>query len=246
MVHVFFLAPFLYNFYNESMIYLLLGNKNERKIAVQEICKQQNIETNQVQNLYEHSFKEVSFENLIPVFTGLFNQRECYVIHGAVRDLGIKSLLKDYSRTEHIVIFSEETLLKKDRTLFEKNNVEIREFEKEQKAEVKKYNTFALADVLGQRDKKNLWLGFRDAIKLVSAEEIHGILFWQLKNLLLVKTSSENPGLNPFVYRKNQSYAGNFSEDEIRNLMQQMTKIFHKRETYSTLEIELEKIILVI
>lgn len=226
------------------MIHLLTGNKKERKDFIKNICEQQGIDISTTQNLYSNDFKEVSFENTIPVYTGLFAERECFVVHDAVRDLAIKTILKNYSETDHILIFSEETILKKDLTSFEKIGADIKQFEKEQKIESQKYNTFALADLLGTRDKKNLWLGFREATSTVSAEEIHGILFWQIKNLALVKTSNTNPGMSPFVYSKNQSFINNYTLAEIQDLAADMTKMFHTRDTYSTLEIDLEKVIL--
>lgn len=226
------------------MIYLLAGNKKERKDFVRELCTQQGLDMEKIQNFYEGDFDNKSFEEIIPVNTGLFDERECFVIHDLVRDLKIKSILKDYSDTSHLIIFSEETILKKDLTSFEKAGVIVQQFEKEQKIDVKKYNTFDLADLLGRRDKKNLWLGFREAISQVSAEEIHGILFWQLKNLALVKNSNRNPGMSPFVYNKNQSFINNFSIEEIYSLSDIMVRVFHNRDTYSTLEIDLEKLIL--
>ena len=227
------------------MIHLLTGNKKERKNSITDICIQQGIKTGKVQHFYVDDFRDINFENSIPLNTGLFGERECFVFHESVRDLALKTILKNYSETEHILIFSEDSILKKDLTIFEKIGAGIQQFEKEQKIESAKYNTFALADLLGARDKKNLWLGFREAIGSgISAEEIHGIMFWQIKNLALVKTSSTNPGMSPFVYSKNQSFVNNYSLAEIQNLAGKMVKIFHTRDTYSTLEIDLEKIIL--
>jgi len=226
------------------MIYLLVGNKKERRDFIKNLCSEKNISENSIHHLYDNSFKELSFQNLVPVNRGLFSETELFVFHECVRVLDIKNILKEYSETEHNLFLLEDSILKKDLTTFQKSEVTIHQFEKEQKNETKKYNTFALADLLGRRDKKNIWLGFREAITQVSAEEIHGILFWQIKNLALVKTSTTNPGMNPFVYKKNQSFVNNYSEGELKILSQKMTRMFHKRDSYSTLEIELEKFIL--
>lgn len=226
------------------MICLLTGNKKERKDFAAEICVQQGLDAGKTQHFHTDDFKDQKFENIIPLNTGLFDERECFVFHNLVRDVVNKTLLKNYAETKHILIFSEDSILKKDLKNFEAIGAGIHQFKTEEKKESKKYNTFALADLLGARDKKNLWLGFRDAIATVSAEEIHGILFWQLKTLALVKTSSSNPGLNDFVYRKNQSFVANYTLEEIKHLAGEMIKIFHTRDTYSTLEIDLEKIIL--
>jgi len=59
--------------------------------------------------------------------------------------------------------------------------------------EIKKdvFNIFSLTDELGKRNKKRLWIEFwkaRYAGK--EAEEIHGVLFWQIKSMLLAKCYS--------------------------------------------------------
>ena len=226
------------------MIHLLTGNKKERKDFIQNICKQQGLHSEQTQYLYADSFREQSFESLIPMNTGLFDERECFVIMDAVRDLPIKTILKKYDDTEHILIFSENSLLKKDLTVFEKINAQITEFSKETEDKKERYNTFTLADLFGARDKKNLWLGYRQAIDSgISVEEIHGILFWQLKNLALVKNGNTEK-LSPFVLKKNESFVQNWTLEEIQNSVSELTKMYHMRDTYSTLEIDVEKLIL--
>ncbi|MCA9351664.1 hypothetical protein KC929_02705, partial [Patescibacteria group bacterium] len=80
-----------------------------------------------------------------------------------------------------------------------------------------------------------------------SPEEIHGILFWQVKNLALVQSSSgQVPGMNPFVYRKTSGFVKNFTQAEIKDIARSLDNMFHNRDTYSTLDIELEKLILAI
>ena len=70
------------------------------------------------------------------------------------------------------------------------------------------------------------------------------ILFWQMKNLALVKTSKTNPGMNNFVYTKNVGFAKNFSKMDLLKINAQLVRMFHERDSYSTLEIEIEKMIL--
>jgi hypothetical protein len=165
-------------------------------------------------------------------------------LHNVTRDISLKTILKDYASTEHIVIFSEDGVLKKDKDIFEKIGAQVKEFTKEEKKEEKKFNSFALADFLGEKNKKNIWLTFREAMENgESPESIHGILFWQVKNLALLKAGDTN-GMSSYVARKNEVFARLWTEREIQNLASQLTKIYHTRDTYSTLEIEIEKIIL--
>ncbi len=226
------------------MITLITGNKTEQKKHIQKLCEQQNISYEQVRHFYADDFKERSFENLIPLNTGLFGERECFVFHDIVREIPLKTLLKNYADTEHILIFLEESVLKKDRSAFEKVGAEIQEFAKVIEEKKETFNTFALADLLGKKDKKNLWLAFRGAVeKGESPESIHGILFWQMKNLALVK-NGDTKGMSPFVLRKNFVFAQNWTREAIQNFSSQLVRIYHQRDTYSTLEIEMEKMIL--
>ncbi len=228
------------------MIILTIGQKNKRKAYIVELCEQQGVDYAQVQHFYADDFEEQSFESRVPVNTGLFGERECFVFHNVVREISLSKILKQYTDTEHILIFSEDSVVKKDREAFQKHKAHIKEFEKEEKEETKKYNTFALADLLGEKNRKKLWLAFREAVDAgVSAEEIHGVLFWQLKNLALVKQRATRE-MNAFVLRKNEVFAQKWTLEEIQNLANHFTKIYHNRDTYSTLEIEIEKLILLL
>ncbi len=226
------------------MIILTTGQKNKRKAYIIELCEQQGVDYAKAQHFYADDFEEQSFESRVPVNTGLFGERECFVLHNVARELFLAKVLKHYADTEHLLIFSEDSVVKKDRETFQKYHAHIQEFEKEEKKEAKKYNTFALADLLGEKNKKKLWLAFREAVESgVSAEEIHGVLFWQLKTLALVKRGATD-GMNDYVVRKNEVFAHYWTSKEIQTLANHFTKIYHQRDTYSTLEIEMEKLIL--
>ena|SRR3989344_5218657 len=55
-----------------------------------------------------------------------------------------------------------------------------------------KFNSFLLANAFGGGDKLNLWIYFRLAIeKGVSLEELVGILFWKMKDMLIKKNFSK-------------------------------------------------------
>jgi hypothetical protein len=65
--------------------------------------------------------------------------------------------------------------------------LEIKSFElpKEKK---EKFNNFLLANAFGAKDKLNLWIYFRQAMdKGVGMEELIGVLFWKIKDMILKK-----------------------------------------------------------
>ena len=223
------------------MIYLVVGNKIERQTQIQNLCV--SVPGN-LHHLYDNDFTSASFQDRVPVDTGLFGAVEGYVIHDSIRGLDTNVIFNQYKKTDHIIIFSEDTVLKKIRTDAEKYAIAVIECGTEKKDPTPRFNIFSLADALGERNKKKLWLLFRESIMTASPEEIHGILFWQMKNISLVKTSSGNPGMNGFVFNKTKRFADNFSKKEILALNTQLIDMFHQRDIYSSLEIELEKMIL--
>ncbi len=223
------------------MLYLLHGKSEQRKEFIRNLTTELSLTP---QHIYDNDIQSVEIENLVSVQTGLFGDKEMYVIHSLARTLDIKNLLEGYAESDNIFIFSEDTVTKPITKTFEKYNATIQDFGKEEKIKKNDFNMFSLTDALGARDKKNLWLLFQDALKNGSPEEIHGILFWQIKNLALVKTSQTNPGMNPFVYKKTSGYAAKFTLEEIQKMARDLVHMFHNRDTYSTLDIELEKFIL--
>ena len=223
------------------MIYLFHGKSESRKQSIRILAEEISVTP---QHIYDNDLKDQDIDTLVSVQTGLFGDKEMYVIHDLARALDIKKLLPEYAESDNIFVFSESTVTKPILKAFEKNTATIEDFGKELKQKKQEFNIFSLTDALGARDKKNLWLLFREAVETKSPEEIHGTLFWQIKNLALVKASSSNPGMNPFVYQKTSLYAAKFSEQEIQNMARDLIHMFHNRDTYSTLDIELEKFIL--
>ena len=222
------------------MLYLLSGQSDKRKAYISDLAQKAKIVP---QHVYDNDL-ENGIETLVSTQTGLFGDKEIYVLHELARTLDLRELLPEYAESENIFILYEPPVTKKITGEFEKYSATVEDFGKEEKANDRKLPVFNLADELGRRDKKKLWLLFQDLISEVSAEEIHGILFWQIKNMFLVKSSQTNPGMAPFVYTKNQAYANNYSNKELQMLADSFLEIFHQRDTHSTLAIEIEKVIL--
>jgi hypothetical protein len=60
-----------------------------------------------------------------------------------------------------------------------------------------KFNNFVLANAFGERNKLNLWIHYREALAHgASLEELTGILFWKVKDMLLKKSLGK--------YKKNE------------------------------------------
>lgn len=77
--------------------------------------------------------------------------------------------------------------------------------------EPKKFNSFLLANAFGAKDKLNLWIHFRQAMsKGVAMEELAGILFWKIKDMIFKKD-----------FRK-------FSETELKSLASRLSYLLPK------------------
>ncbi|MEI8174890.1 MAG: hypothetical protein WCG28_03000, partial [bacterium] len=69
----------------------------------------------------------------------------------------------------------------------EKNKLQLNIFElpKEKK---EKFNNFLVANAFEKKDKLNMWIYFKQAMdKEVGMEEIIGVLFWKMKDMLIKK-----------------------------------------------------------
>lgn len=110
------------------------------------------------------------------------------------------------------------------------------------------FNRFALPEALGRRDRKNLWVHYQRAVRAgMVPEEIHGLLFWQVKCMLLSSTARDaaSAGLKPFVYGKAKAAAKNFSLEELRDLSENLTVLYHEsRRGAHELDTALERFVL--
>jgi len=165
--------------------------------------------------------------------------------------------LERLAASENIFIILEEKLLKPELKKFEKYAEKIQAYDLKKDESGGQGNgwgkkgdvsPFALADALGRRDKKQLWALYVGQRKAGSVpEELHGLLFWQIKSILLAgqAASAEAAGLKPFVYGKAKQFAGNFSAEEIKTLSKNMVSIYHDAHRgMGDLDLLLERLIL--
>lgn len=182
---------------------------------------------------------------------GLFSPKSIIVLDRvcAAEELkeAICARLADIGASENIFIIFEEKLDKKTLTKLKRHAAKIQEFEGEAPAK-ERFNVFSLTDALGKRDRKALWVLYRKAKQAgVPDEEIHGILFWQVKAMLLSERagSAKEAGLNPFVYKKSQGFLRNFSQGELSLLSSELVTLYHDaRRGKHELGVALERLLL--
>ena len=113
------------------------------------------------------------------IFQNIFEREE-------TRDFVLEKL-KLMGESANSFIFLEGKLNKYILDAFKKVRAELNIFElsKEKK---EKFDNFLVANAFGKRDKLNTWIYFRQAMeKGVGMEELIGVLFWKIKDMLIRK-----------------------------------------------------------
>lgn len=186
---------------------------------------------------------------------GLFSQKYIVVLDRVFENADAKTTaigkLKEIAESDNVFMFIESAVDAASLKKIEKHAQKTQEFEEKKSAGAagtQPFNIFSLTDAFGTRDKKKLWVLYQQALASGSQpEEIHGILFWQLKSMIVAAESGSaaESGLKPFVYQKSKGFAARFSRDELRSLSGAFIDIYHNaRRGISEMDVALEKFIL--
>lgn len=193
----------------------------------------------------EHALGQGLFESKLIVFYDT-------VLENPEAKEDIKENLETLKKSENIFIFLEGKLDKKTINVFSHHTEKTEEHEEHKEHKGTKTTTsfkiFDLSDALLARDRKKLWVLFNvGKLNNLSAEEMHGILGWGTKTMLLARLSetAEEAGLNPFVYRKAKRGATKYSKKELKQLSSSLVSLYHDaRRGKHNLDIALERFIL--
>lgn len=253
------------------MIYLLHGSDSEKSRA-----KLRELIAGLLKKKPDASHLKITEENFDPARLdelagglGLFESKVIVEldhiltsdVKSAGRDTGraemiemILDHLPAFAESDNIFVFLEGELNKAVLKKFEKSAEKIQEFSLKKfdrpngPTERQDFNIFSLTDAFGRRDRKQLWVLYNKAkMKNISGEEIHGILFWQLKSVILAG-SARTPveaGLKPFVYQKSLGFVRNFQPGELEKTSARLVSLYHDaRRGITDLDTALEQFIL--
>ena len=238
------------------MIYLLYGSDTDKARAklhdlVGSLVKKKPDASHERMN--DETFDASHLEELIGGM-GLFSSKAIIEMQNVFRSKDAKEAvldrIKDIGKSENIFVFLEGELTKADLTKFEKNSEKVQEFELKTHGDIKKdeFKIFSLTDAFGKRDRKQLWVLYTKAkMREIAAEEIHGILFWQVKAMLQAaqSKSAQEAGLNPFVFQKSQGFLRNFQKGEVQAISSKLVCIYHQaRRGITDFDLALERFIL--
>lgn len=200
------------------------------------------------------NFNQEVFEELL-VAQGLFEHKAVVLIKDISShkegSVWVLEHIKTIAKSPNIFIFAEPSgdLAKK----LEKQAEKATEYTAKEVAKKERFNIFLLTDALARRDKKAAWILYYEALrKGQTPDEIEPMLFWQIKNLLLVKEYEKSPAdgpketnLKPFVFSKALSAARYWQKEELENVLSSL--VYLQRDTRggeADLDIGLEKLIL--
>ena len=162
---------------------------------------------------------------------GLFESKYIIFLDRLCEDKKIKedflTQMKSLGESANIFIILESKLDKVSIGKIEKKSEKTQEFILPEKKK-EEYNAFALADALGKRDRKNLWVLYRKAIdKGEAPEALHGMMFWKVKTMLV------------------GGFVGAYSKEELYTLADRLVTVYHdSRRGVHELETGVEGVIL--
>ncbi len=207
----------------------------------------------EVFKITSENWTDQQYEELL-ISQGLFSQKYIVVLDTVFEKKEIKEFvlghLVEAQSAEHIFLILEGKVdvvtVKKIEKIVEKSQ----EFAATiiQVKDASFSNIFSIANYFAKRDKKNVWVSYIYFLRLgIAAEEIHGVIFWQVKNMILASRakSQQETGLSPFVYKNALAGADNFSHEELLDLSSSLMLMTHKvRQGEGELPVMLEKAIL--
>lgn len=235
------------------MLYLLHGDdvvKGKAKLAELVESLQKKKPDASLIRFDEDTFDVSRLDELIGV-QGLFEARCIVVLDRVLSEkenrAAVLLRLSDIAESPNVVISFEEHLDVSTRKKFERWAEKVQLFERG-KEEDRPFNVFSLSSALGSRDMMGLWSLYHKAKSSgISDEEIHGLLFWQMKCMLLSlrEKNAKGAGLKPFVFNKAKSAAKNYTREELKTFTRTLVELYHEaRRGRHGLDTALERFIL--
>ncbi|MEI6553821.1 MAG: hypothetical protein WCO09_04580 [bacterium] len=160
----------------------------------------------------------------------------------------VMGVLNEMKESNHAWIVVEEKITATNLKKFEKFTQKIFNYDKIEGELDKKQriNAFDFAEQFAGKNKVGAWKEF---LKLKDAElvgeEIHGVLWWQMKSVYLAKFSktAEEAGLAPYSFQKALRLSKGWELKELNQILDKLVGIYHEAHKGSgDMMVELEKL----
>lgn len=197
--------------------------------------------------LNEENFSQALLDEYLGA-SGLFEKKHIVRMDGILSHDDFSETLLEalpmLGESEHIFVLREGPLTAPIKKTVEKYAHEARAYDKDEKKK-ERFNVFAITEALGNRDKKRAWMLYREALSEdLVPEEIHGVLWWQVKTMLQV-ASGDVDGMKPYSVTKARGFLRNYSVEELKALARSFVNLYHDaRRGIVEFEIGLEKLLL--
>jgi len=196
------------------------------------------------------NWSEGQFDELL-ISRGLFESKYTVVLDSLFDRKEIKEYILDrleqLAESEQIFLGLEGKVDAVSIKKIEKHAKQVQEFTKPE-SNKQEINIFSIANGLVEKDKKHLWVSYIDLLSRGAvAEEIHGILFWQVKNMILASKadSQKETGLTPYSYKNALTGSRKYKIEELQNMSGELVNMTHRvRSGDGELEVMIEKWVL--
>ncbi len=235
------------------MIYFLYGNdkfssRKKMHSILDALCKKR--PDAEIFKINTENFDYSKFEELI-FSQGLFDSKYIVVTDNLFEDKNIKDFfiekLPFIKDSANVFVSLESKVDVKSLKDIEKYSEKVQEFSTKEDGK-KFFNVFGITDGILEKDKKRLWIDYLKTIQEgIPSEELHGIIFWQVKNMAIVSKvdSQKDCDLTPYQYKNALSGSRNYKDQDIERMMSDLVSMTHKvRSGEGDLDIMLEKWIL--
>ena len=235
------------------MLYLIYGNDTYKaRKKLHELLDKAGKKRPEAEifKLTTENWSEGQFEELL-ASRGLFEQKYTVVLDNLFARKEIKDYvvekLKDLKDSEQIFLALESKIDAETLKKIKSSAEQVQEFTKTE-SKKEELNIFSITEGLLEKDKKHLWISYIDLLgKGAVAEEIHGILFWQVKNMILVSRAGSlaETGLSPYIYKSSLTGSRKYKTEELSQMSGELVNMTHKvRQGEGELDLMLEKWIL--
>lgn len=176
------------------MIYLFAGDDTQNKLtAYEDFLKTVPKDT----EILKFNRNDFNFDQIVSLYSGsgLFTQKSLVIFlnfceYEETRVFALDKL-PQIAEASNSFVFLEGKLTKVILDSFKKARAELNVFELP-KVKLEKFDNFLVANAFAARDKLNVWIYFRQALDLgVGMEELIGVLFWKIKDMLIRKNFSK-------------------------------------------------------
>lgn len=215
------------------MLYIIYGNDRQKGRA--QFAKLRDTLSAHGENVVQVPEGSISKETLSEqaVTRGLFGEVSVFVFDGVLEKKedqeNVAQLVSILSVSPNHFLIFEPALIKELADEARTSASEMIECSVKKGDERPAFNIFSLGDALGERNKKELWVRYQQAVLFgLEPEEVCNTLFWTVKNMVLMKTSDDAGDLNPFVAKKARGFAKNYEVKELADLSRALVTLYHE------------------